>query len=128
MNTHFYIIDDDELFLKLGKIYLEMGSCTSSVTLFNDATEALKVIENISEVITDRYVFFLDLNMPILNGFGFLDALEKNPKQLHKNIQIYVLTSSVNYEDMERIKQYKTVSEYLNKPMTREMVQHICTS
>ena len=40
----------------------------------------------------------------------------------------YIEWASVNYEDMERIKQYKTVSEYLNKPMTREMVQHICTS
>jgi CheY-like chemotaxis protein len=129
MNTHFYIIDDDELFVKLGKMYLEMGTCTSSVTLFNDASQALNVIETIMESLVDqRYVIFLDLNMPILNGFGFLEALEKKPKQLQKNIQIYVLTSSINHEDIERIKQYKSVKEYLNKPMTREMVQHVCAS
>lgn len=128
MKTHFYIIDDDELFLKLGKMYLEMGTCTSSVTLFNDATEALKAIENMEESLDQRYVFFLDLNMPILNGFGFLEALEKKPKLLQKNIQIYVLTSSINHDDIERIKQYKSVTEYLNKPMTREMVQHVCAS
>ncbi|WP_353087847.1 response regulator [Flavobacterium sp.] len=129
MNTHFYIIDDDELFLKLGKMYLEMGNCTSSVTLFNDASQALNVIETIMESVVDqRYVIFLDLNMPILNGFGFLEALEKKPKYLQKNIQIYVLTSSINHEDIERIKQYKSVTEYLNKPMTREMVQHVCAS
>jgi len=128
MKTHFYIIDDDELFLKLGKMYLEMGTCTSSVTLFNDATEALKAIENREESLDQRYVVFLDLNMPILNGFGFLEALEKKPKLLQKNIQIYVLTSSINQDDIERIKQYKSVTEYLNKPMTREMVQHVCAS
>jgi len=128
MKTHFYIIDDDELFLKLGKMYLEMGTCTSSVTLFNDATEALKAIENMEESLDQRYVVFLDLNMPILNGFGFLEALEKKPKLLQKNIQIYVLTSSINHDDIERIKQYKSVTEYLNKPMTREMVQHVCAS
>ncbi|MFN5773043.1 response regulator [Flavobacterium sp.] len=128
MKTHFCIIDDDELFLKLGKMYLEMGTCTSSVTLFNDATEALKAIENREESLDQRYVVFLDLNMPSLNGFGFLEALEKKPKLLHKNIQIYVLTSSINHEDIERIKQYKSVTEYLNKPMTREMVQHVCAS
>ena len=128
MKTHFYIIDDDELFLKLGKMYLEMGTCTSSVTLFNDATEALKAIENMEESLDQRYVVFLDLNMPILNGFGFLEALEKKPKLLQKNIHIYVLTSSINHDDIERIKQYKSVTEYLNKPMTREMVQHVCAS
>lgn len=128
MKTHFYIIDDDELFLKLGKMYLEMGTCTSSVTLFNDATEALKAIENREESLDQRYVVFLDLNMPILNGFGFLEAFEKKPKLLQKNIQIYVLTSSINQDDIERIKQYKSVTEYLNKPMTREMVQHVCAS
>jgi CheY-like chemotaxis protein len=128
MKTHFYIIDDDELFLKLGKIYLEMGTCTLSVTLFNDATEALKAIENMEESLDQRYVVFLDLNMPILNGFGFLEALEKKPKLLQKNIHIYVLTSSINHDDIERIKQYKSVTEYLNKPMTREMVQHVCAS
>lgn len=128
MKTHFYIIDDDELFLKLGKMYLDMGTCTSSVTLFNDATKALKAIENMEASFDQRYVVFLDLNMPILNGFGFLEAFEKNPKLLQKNIQIYVLTSSINHEDIERIKQYKSVTEYLNKPMTREMVQHVCAS
>ena len=128
MKTHFYIIDDDELFLKLGKMYLEMGTCTSSVTLFNDATEALKAIENREESLDQRYVVFLDLNMPILNGFGFLEALEKKPKLLQKNIHIYVLTSSINHDDIERIKHYKSVTEYLNKPMTREMVQHVCAS
>lgn len=128
MKTHFFIIDDDELFLKLGKMYLEMGTCTSSVTLFNDATEALSAIESMQESNDQRHVVFLDLNMPILNGFGFLEALEKKPKLLQKNIQIYVLTSSINQDDIERIKQYKSVTEYLNKPMTREMVQHVCAS
>lgn len=125
-NTNFIVIDDDDLFLRLGKMYLELGNCTSNIALYNDATMALKKITSMLEKIDKRIVIFLDLNMPVLNGFGFLDLIQQNPKAYTENLSIYIMTSSANYEDIERAKKYSIVKSYLNKPMTKDMVDTIC--
>jgi len=127
-NTNFIVIDDDDIFLRLGKMYLDLGKCTSSIALYNDATIALKKLTGMLEQIDKKIVVFLDLNMPVLNGFGFLDQIQQNPKAFNENVSIYIMTSSANYDDIERAKKYPIVKNYLNKPMTKEMVDTICDS
>ena len=124
--TNFIIIDDDDIFLKLGKMYLELGNCTSSVTLYNDATMALDIITGMLEHIDKKLVVFLDLNMPILNGFGFLDLIQQVPNAFDEKLSVYIMTSSLNDDDLERAKNYPIVKKYLSKPMTMDMVNEIC--
>ncbi|MEN9337604.1 MAG: hypothetical protein RLZZ500_2591 [Bacteroidota bacterium] len=124
--TNFIIIDDDDIFLKLGKMYLELGDCTSSVSLYNEATIALDVITGMLEHIDKNMVVFLDLNMPVLNGFGFLDQLQQLPNAFNEKLRVYIMTSSINDEDIERANSYSIVKKYLNKPITKEMVDSIC--
>lgn len=124
--TNFIIIDDDDIFLKLGKMYLELGNCTSSVTLYNDATIALDIITGMLEHIDKKLVVFLDLNMPILNGFGFLDLIQQVPNAFDEKLSVYIMTSSLNDDDLERAKNYPIVKKYLSKPMTKDMVNEIC--
>ncbi len=126
--TNFIIIDDDDIFLKLGKMYLELGNCTSSVTLYNDASVALDIISGMLEHIDKKIVVFLDLNMPILNGFDFLDKIELLPNSKSEKLCIYIMTSSINYEDIEKAKKYEIVRKYLNKPITKEIVDGICAN
>lgn len=126
--TNFIIIDDDDIFLKLGKMYLELGNCTSSVTLYNDASIALDIISGMLEHIDKKIVVFLDLNMPILNGFDFLDKIELLPNSKSEKLCIYIMTSSINYEDIEKAKKYEIVRKYLNKPITKEIVDGICAN
>lgn len=125
-NTNFIVIDDDDIFLRLGKMYLDLGACTSSVTLYNDATVALNSLSVLLEKIESKIVVFLDLNMPVLNGFGFLDQIQQNPNAFSDKLSIYIMTSSMNFNDIERAKNYSIVKKYLNKPMTKEMVDTIC--
>lgn len=124
--TNFIIIDDDDIFLKLGKMYLELGNCTSSVTLYNDATIALDIITGMLEHIDKKLVVFLDLNMPVLNGFGFLDLIQQVPNALDEKLSVYIMTSSLNDDDLERAKNYPIVKKYLSKPMNMDMVNEIC--
>ena len=126
--TNFIIIDDDDIFLKLGKMYLELGNCTSSVTLYNDASIALDIISGMLEHIDKKIVVFLDLNMPILNGFDFLDKIELLPNSKSEKLCIYIMTSSINYEDIEKAKKYEIVRKYLNRPITKEIVDGICAN
>lgn len=125
--TNFIIIDDDDIFLKLGKMYLELGNCTSSVTLYNDATIALDIISGMIEHIDKNIVILLDLNMPILNGFGFLEQIQNIPNAYDEKLRLYIMTSSLNDEDLERAQSFPIVKKYLNKPITKEMVDGICT-
>ena len=124
--TNFIIIDDDDIFLKLGKMYLELGNCTSSVTLYNDATMALDIITGMLEHIDKKLVVFLDLNMPKINGFGFLDLIQQVPNAFDEKLSVYIMTSSLNDDDLERAQNYPIVKKYLSKPMTMDMVNEIC--
>ncbi|PJE44511.1 MAG: response regulator [Flavobacterium sp.] len=123
---NFIIIDDDYIFLRLGKMYLEKGNCTSTVTLYNDAKIALETIGSQLEKLEDTTVIFLDLNMPVVNGFDFLDEIQKKPNAFSDKLSIYIMSSSVNFNDIERVKNYKIVEKFLNKPINKEIVDSIC--
>jgi CheY-like chemotaxis protein len=123
---NFILIDDDYIFLRLGKMYLEKGDCTSTVTLYNDAKIALEAIGNQLEKLEDNTVIFLDLNMPVVNGFEFLDEIQKNPNAFSDKLSVYIMSSSVNFNDIERVKNYNIVKKFLNKPINKEIVDSIC--
>lgn len=123
---NFILIDDDYIFLRLGKMYLEKGDCTSTVTLYNDAKIALEAIGNQLEKLEDNTVIFLDLNMPVVNGFDFLDEIQKNPNAFSDKLRVYIMSSSVNFNDIERVKNYNIVKKFLNKPFNKEIVDSIC--
>ena len=72
-------------------------------------------------------VIFLDLNMPIMDGWEFLDEFGKLSEE--KDIRIYILSSSVDSRDMERAKKYGMVNGFIAKPLTdakiKELAQEI---
>lgn len=123
---NFILIDDDYIFLRLGKMYLEKGNCTSTVTLYNDAKIALETIGSQLEKLEETTVIFLDLNMPVVNGFDFLDEIQKKHNAFSDKLSIYIMSSSVNFNDIERVKNYKIVEKFLNKPINKEIVDSIC--
>jgi len=65
-------------------------------------------------------VIFLDINMPIMDGFQFLDEFEKIPLKYRENTRVVMLTTSINPIDIESSKKNKHVKGFLNKPLTKE--------
>jgi CheY-like chemotaxis protein len=116
VNTAF-IIDDDPIFVFGSKILLKNNDFASNIIVCQNGKEALEALipllaseEGLPEVI------FLDLNMPIMDGWEFLDEFS----QL-SNIQatrIYILSSSIDIRDLERAKRYDIVSDFIAKPLT----------
>jgi CheY-like chemotaxis protein len=68
-------------------------------------------------------IIFLDINMPILDGFQFIEEFEKLDPILVKTISIYMLTSSINPSDIDRSKQFASVKGFIHKPLTEEALE-----
>ncbi|WP_405381346.1 response regulator [Maribacter sp. LLG6340-A2] len=112
-----WVIDDDDISKYVLKRNLKEIGITN-IFEFPDSVEPLEVISKnrqTGEILPD--IIFLDLNMPVLNGFQFLDELNEFSSELKKNIHIFMLTSSMNDKDMIKAKSYPMVSEYFVKPL-----------
>ncbi|WP_316928100.1 response regulator [Gillisia marina] len=97
--------------------------CTAFM-IFHNGEEALinlKSIIKAEEKLPD--IILLDLNMPIMDGWQFLDEFTKIKTE--KKITIYIITSSVDPMDIEKAKEYNNVNNYIVKPITLEALQDI---
>ena len=99
-------------------------------TVANDAKQ--KVLDYIEENKSDPDklpdVIFLDLNMPQFNGWDFLDRLEQLHAQLDKDIQVYILSSSIMPADEEASTRYSFVNEFISKPIEATEVERIVSN
>ncbi len=113
------IIDDDPIFIYgTRRIMKEVDFC-DNILVFNNGQDA---IDGLKELIAKGEdlpeVLFLDLNMPIMNGWEFLEDFVKIPNPDGKKVIIYIISSSVDPRDLERIRNYKMVNNYILKPLS----------
>lgn len=113
------LIDDDEIHSNLCYELILKSGITQTVSIFNDAEEALQFIrENTGSPDRLPDLIFLDINMPFMDGWEFLDAYESVKPEIKKEIVLILLTSSVYKNDIEKAKQYKSVVEYIKTPIS----------
>jgi len=119
-----YLIDDDVISLYLAEHVLSLEDFASDIQLFPTAETALNaLVEHLPAQVPQ--VIFLDLNMPIMDGWGFLEALEPYVPVLQQRCRIYILTSSLLLDDTVRAQQYPLVAGVLCKPLDTAEVQAI---
>jgi CheY-like chemotaxis protein len=121
-----FLIDDDSIHQQIAKMMLERQGVAENIHNFLDAKQALdflKLNASFPESLPD--VILLDLNMPLMDGWEFLDEFEKIKGSLSLLSKIYILTSSINHHDRERSKQYSAVSGYLVKPLSKKIMDEI---
>lgn len=112
-----YIVDDDPLYNFGTKKLLEFTSFTEEVSFFLNGEAAWKDFEKRSrDGASLPDVILLDINMPIMNGWQFLDLISA-AKFTHP-VKIFVISSSINQDEMDRAKTYALVVDYITKPMT----------
>ena len=112
-----YIIDDDKLTVKLISILVSKNKFCEEIQSFNNAQDAIdKLKQNALDngVLPDAIL--LDLNMPAMDGWQFLDEFMLLP--IKKEISIFIMTSSIDPVDIEMAKKYKIVKDYVEKPIT----------
>jgi len=123
------IIDDDPIFIYGTKRIMKEVDFAENILVYNNGEEAIDSLSEISQTKGDLpEVIFLDLNMPIMNGWEFLEEFEKLPNQNIEKTIIYIISSSVDPRDLERVKNYSKVNNYILKPITPNDLETIITA
>jgi CheY-like chemotaxis protein len=115
------LVDDNEVNNMLHSRLLEISEFGKDVVVMSSAPEALdylKSIENDDSKIPE--VIFLDIRMPIMDGFGFLDEFEKMP--IKDKSKVILLSSTLDPEDSQKATQYPSVVKMLLKPLTMDQL------
>ncbi len=118
---NFIVVDDSKLDCFIAeKIIQNTGKC-ESVKVFQQANDALNHIKS-AEKSDKMTVVFCDIQMPVMNGFEFVESFESLADDQKENYYIYMLSSSINENDIAKVKGYKSVKHFLNKPLTNDTI------
>jgi CheY-like chemotaxis protein len=123
MELSFIIIDDTELDHFIARKMIINANHAYNVKSFLDASEALAYIKegNHREGIK-IILIFLDIYMPLMNGFEFVEEFEKLEKAIQDKYYIVALTSSIETSDINRINSYKLFKARITKPITADVL------
>jgi len=119
------LIEDDQAMNYFHKRLFEKQNFADSVLSFTNAAAALNEIQKLKNI--KKLSIFLDLNMPQMNGWQFIEALADLKLKQDFQLQLFVLSSSVNPNDLLKAKQIPEITDYLTKPLTIEMLNTINT-
>jgi CheY-like chemotaxis protein len=120
------LIDDDEIVQFIGKKAIESTHLVNKIKTFSNGEEAITFLRSNSKD-PDKLpeIILLDLNMPVMDGFEFLEKYILLEPKLDRKITIYIVSSSMTPSDIERINQISEVSDYIIKPITKEKFEKI---
>ncbi|MEQ8217665.1 MAG: response regulator [Arenibacter sp.] len=120
------IVDDDDIYQFTMVKTLKSLKLTDSIMVFSDGEEALDfMLDNLHNDKELPDVIFLDIDMPIMDGFQFMEEYIKIKPDLGKKITIYMVSSSVDPVDIERAKKISDITDYMVKPVTHDQLKHI---
>lgn len=126
---HFIIIDDSQLDCFIGEKIIQNTGTFSSVKSYTQAAEAYEIIKNSdpspAEAIT---IVVLDIQMPVMNGFQFVENFELLPENIRANYAIFMFSSSINENDKNRLENHPCIRKFYSKPISKEIVAKIVDS
>lgn len=118
------LVDDDKDCNFFHQRLISKMDCVEKVYTVGDGQEALNFLQS-TESINKPDIIFLDLNMPHMNGWEFIDAYEKLDENIKARVVIIMLTTALNTSDIERGNGYKAITGYRNKYLDKETMKNI---
>ena len=120
------VIDDDAVYNYTVKRAFDSAHFTNRLLMFPNGQMALDYFTNhVEDAGNLPDLILLDLNMPVLDGWQFLEKFTVLKPRIRKKIIIYIISSSIMEEDLARAKSISEVSDYIIKPITTEKLIYI---
>lgn len=119
------LIDDDVMFNFIHSQVVKSAKLDVKITAYQDAARALEEFQTALPSSESRYIFFVDINMPGVDGWGFLEGLSQLPASFLDVCEVFVLSSSNDKTDIEKAATYPIVRGYVSKPLKIQQVQDI---
>ncbi|MBC7759722.1 MAG: response regulator [Phormidesmis sp. FL-bin-119] len=126
---HFIIIDDSQLDCFIGEKIIQNTGTFSSIKSYTQAAEAFEIIKNSDPSPADAItIVVLDIQMPVMNGFQFVENFELLPENIRANYAIFMFSSSINENDKNRLENHPCIRKFYGKPISKEIVAKIVDS
>ncbi|MBP2831160.1 response regulator [Aquimarina sp. U1-2] len=115
------IIDDDTMYVSLIRRIILAKNLCQNLMVFHNGKSAFDYFQVMTSSIDEKNIpeiIFLDINMPVMNGWEFLERYTSIENKLKKASALYVVSSSINPVDINRAKNNNAVKDYIVKPVT----------
>lgn len=125
MRKSIAVVDDDAIYKIIIEKMISSSGLFDKVYLFEDSRNALEVLSNGD--ISSPEIILLDLNMPHLDGWEFLDHLKEKKPEVYSESEIYIVTSSISQSDQARASSYEEIKGFISKPITTKFLKEIAS-
>lgn len=121
------LIDDDYATNYLHKRFFNKSDFDSSIMIASDGQEGIDILMTLNEQVKDdaMVVIILDINMPVMDGWTFLEVFEEVRSQLNYKTALLMVSSSINPDDRKRAEDSPIVDRYISKPLTQDSLDMI---
>jgi CheY-like chemotaxis protein len=114
------VVDDDQIYVFGLRKLIALKKLCPNLLEFGNGKEAIDFIQNPANIGNLPDVIFLDINMPVMDGWDFMDSFAKIKHSLGKKITVYMISSSISEEDINRAKTISDITDYIMKPVTHD--------
>lgn len=128
IKSNILLVDDDEVYLFLMNKIIKELTTELKVTSLLDGEEAIEYLSKCTDKNIDApEVIFLDINMPFLDGWGFLEEFKKLKPKIQNNVNIYMVSSSNMQHDIDKASEFEELTGYVVKPLKEDKLIEIFT-
>ncbi len=118
------LIDDDKATNYIHTLYLNEWDFAEKIYTALNGQEALDFLKTNEEFRANKpSLILLDINMPVMNGFEFMEAYKELDDEMKATIMVVMLTSSLHEEDQQRANNLDDLKSFMNKPLSKEQMQ-----
>lgn len=123
--TEVLLVEDDPITILVCDRMIKMTSFAEKVITCENGKIAIDYLASLQEGNQMPPIIFLDINMPVMNGWDFLNEFEILKANFNKMPRIFLLSSTVDPEDYKKARQFEQVADFISKPLSKETLNQI---